>query len=305
MTAPTGREGVYGVPPAELAHVGAGAIQVSPLIPGSVALEDVGDGALEAITIAAPAGTIERRYVLAQGLRVLSPGGRLIALAPKDRGGSRLRADLEGLGCTVHETAKRHQRICGVARPDDASGLAAAIAAGAPQRPPALGLWSQPGVFSWDRIDAGSALLAQTLPALSGAGSDLGCGVGYLALRALASPAVRGLTLIDIDRRAIDAARRNIDDPRVTFAWADIQAADTPGPLDFVVMNPPFHDGGAEDRALGQAFIRRAAQMLRKGGRCWLVANRHLPYEAVLADVFSAVNPRGDSGGFKVFEAVR
>ena len=32
--------------------------------------------------------------------------------------------------------------------------------------------------------------------------------------------------------------------------------------LDFVVMNPPFHDGGTEDRSLGEAFIRRAAAVL-------------------------------------------
>ena len=33
-------------------------------------------------------------------------------------------------------------------------------------------------------------------------------------------------------------------------------------------MNPPFHDGGAEDQSLGKAFIQSAAKMLRKGGAC-------------------------------------
>ena len=310
MTAGPAREGVYGAPAADLVEVGAGAVQFSPLMPGSAVLEAVDDGALDSISVAAPAGTIERRYALAQGLRALRPGGRLVALAPKDRGGSRLRADLEGLGCAVVESAKRHQRICRVIRPkgDDAFNamLAAAIGDGAPQRPPALGLWSQPGIFSWDRVDPGSALLAEALPALSGSGADLGCGVGVLALRALASPAVKALTLIDLDRRAIAAAQRNIDDPRAAFLWADARTAPAPAaPLDFVVMNPPFHNDGTQDHALGQAFIRRAAALLRKGGRCWLVANRHLPYEAVLAEVFAAVTPRGEADGFKVLEAVR
>jgi 16S rRNA (guanine1207-N2)-methyltransferase len=76
--------------------------------------------------------------------------------------------------------------------------------------------------------------------------------------------------------------------------------------LDFVVMNPPFHDGGVEDRALGQAFIRAAHRMLRPGGALWLVANRGLPYEAVLAELFGArVTPRGEAGGYKVLEARR
>ena len=79
----------------------------------------------------------------------------------------------------------------------------------------------------------------------------------------------------------------------------------TNGDYDFVVSNPPFHDGGAEDRRLGWAFIRKAAEMLRKGGVLWLVANRHLPYEAELNAAFARVRPVADQGGYKVFEAVK
>ena len=75
--------------------------------------------------------------------------------------------------------------------------------------------------------------------------------------------------------------------------------------LDFVVTNPPFHDGGTEDRELGKAFIRCAASALRKGGALWLVANRHLPYEPVLASAFARVDVRREQGGYKVFEARR
>ena len=77
------------------------------------------------------------------------------------------------------------------------------------------------------------------------------------------------------------------------------------GDLDFVVMNPPFHDGGAEDRRLGQAFIRQAAAMLKKGGVLWLVANRHLPYEADITAAFKRSRPVADKGGYKVIEAVK
>jgi 16S rRNA (guanine1207-N2)-methyltransferase len=68
-------------------------------------------------------------------------------------------------------------------------------------------------------------------------------------------------------------------------------------------MNPPFHDGGTEDRALGVSFIRRAAEMLRTGGSCWLVANRHLPYEAELKPLFKRVIVIAETGGYKIFEA--
>ena len=73
--------------------------------------------------------------------------------------------------------------------------------------------------------------------------------------------------------------------------------------LDFVVANPPFHDGGAEDRALGQAFIDRAAKSLRTGGTLWMVANRHLPYETTLNAAFKTVRPVVEAEGYKIIEA--
>jgi 16S rRNA (guanine1207-N2)-methyltransferase len=294
---------VYGAPPAALAEVPPGARQVSPLFPGADALEEFAAGSLDGAVIAAPPGTIERRYVLAHALRALRPGAALTALAPKEKGGSRLRKELEAFGASVEEVGRQHQRICHVARPEAPEGLEAAIAAGAPQRIGGEGLWSQPGVFSWDRDDPGSQALIAALPQLVGHGADLGCGVGVLARAVLASPKVAQLELADLDRRAIAAARRNVEDPRAHFHWADVRRGPDLAGLDFVVTNPPFHDAGVEDKALGQAFIRRAHAMLRSGGTLWLVANRHLPYEAVLGEHFTRVMPRGEGGAFKIYEA--
>ena len=287
----------------DLATVPPGAVQVSPLVPGAASLEDMAPGSLASVILAAPPGTVERRYVLALALRGLKPGGRLIAMAPKEKGGSRLGKELEAFGCVVKEAGRRHQRICHTERPKAPVGLDEAIAAGAPRLVEGWGLWSQPGLFSWDRPDPGSLLLIGALPPLSGHGADLGCGSGLLAQAILASPAVKQLELVDLDRRAIETARRNVADPRAAFHWIDARRAPALENLDFVVMNPPFHDGGAEDKALGQDFIRRAHQILRKGKSLWLVANRHLPYEGVLTPLFATVTPKADSGGFKVYEA--
>ncbi|MEH3146899.1 MAG: class I SAM-dependent methyltransferase [Methylobacterium frigidaeris] len=300
----TGPTAVYGRPPPELAAVPDAAVQLSPLIPGSAALEDLAPGSLSDLAFLAPPGTAERRYVLALALRALAAEAPFTVLAPKEKGGARLARELAGFGCAVEEAARRHHRICRTRRPVRPEGLDAALAGGAPRRLDDLGLWSQPGVFSWNRVDPGTALLLEHLPALAGRGADLGCGLGILAKAVLASPKVTGLALVDIDRRAVDAARRNVEDPRASFAWADLrEAGAVPDRLDFVVMNPPFHDGGAEDRALGQGFVRAAAAALRPGGALWLTANTHLPYEAVLAEAFRQVTPRATGKGYKVFEA--
>lgn len=295
---------LYGRPPVVFDPPGA-ATQTSPLIPGSTPIESVPDGSVDEVMIYAPPGVLERRYVLAQALRALKVGGRLDVMAFKDKGGSRLKKELLGFGVEVGETAKAHHRRCIVIRPEAVTGLDAAIADGAPRVVPGLEAWSQPGVFAWDRIDAGSALLAEHLPALKGAGVDLGCGYGALATVALRSPGVTSLRLIDLDRRAVEAARKNIEDPRASVEWADVRTMTADGDLNFVISNPPFHDGGAEDRRLGQAFIRKAAELLKKGGVAWIVANRHLPYEAELNAAFNRVRMVADAGGYKLFEAVK
>jgi len=298
------RTAIYGQADHDLAPSAADAVQLSPLVLGSTDIAAIPDESFTAIAVRAPAGAVERRFVLAQALRVLAPGGRLTAFAPKDRGGLRLKKELEALGGEVGESARRHNRICVVIRPAQIKNLAEAIAAGAPRQISENGLWTQPGVFSWDRLDAGTNALLQVLPEFSGAGADFGAGIGLLALNVLASKKVTKLTLIELDRRAVEVSRRNIEDPRANFVWSDVRH-DAGGlkDLDFVVSNPPFHEGGGEDKTLGQTFIRAAAGALRKGGSLWIVANRHLPYEAILAESFAKVRLVGEGGGYKVFEA--
>ena len=160
-------------------------------------------------------------------------------------------------------------------------------------------------MFAWDRIDNGTALLADALPALKGNGIDLGCGYGALATVVLRSTAVTNLRMVDLDRRAIDAAQQNVSDERASFEWADVRTLEADGTLDFVVSNPPFHDGGIEDKRLGQKFIRKSAELLKKGGVAWIVANRHLPYEKDLNEVFKRVTMVADQNGFKIFEAIK
>ncbi|AAK23812.1 class I SAM-dependent methyltransferase [Caulobacter vibrioides] len=296
------RTALYGLPDHDLAPCASDAVQLSPLIVGSTDLATVADETFDAVTARAPAGAVERRYVLAHALRTLSPGGRLTVFAPKDRGGLRLKKELQALGCEVGESARRHNRICVCLRPSLIPGLEDALKAGAPRRIAENGLWTQPGVFSWDRLDAGTNALLQVLPAFSGVGADFGSGIGLLALNVLASPKVTKLTLVELDHRAVEVSRRNVTDPRGEIVWVDARQTGLKD-LDFVVSNPPFHEGGGEDKALGQAFIRAAAEALRKGGSLWIVANRHLPYEAILGESFSKVRLVGEGGGYKVFEA--
>jgi 16S rRNA (guanine1207-N2)-methyltransferase len=247
---------------------------------------------------------LERRYATALALRAVVPGGSFGAHAPNHQGGTRLRKEMLAFGCAVEETARRHHRIVVCARPASLIGVDEALSGGGPRFIEELGVWSQPGVFSWDRVDPGSALLLEHLPALSGRGADFGCGVGVLSRAVLTSAKVAQIALIDIDRRAIECARRNIQDARAMFHWADVRdGVPKLSELDFVVMNAPFHDAGTEDRTIPISFVKRAAEVLRGGGVCWLTANRHLPYEEVMRTAFRRVALKIEAGGYKIYEA--
>lgn len=162
------------------------------------------------------------------------------------------------------------------------------------------------GIFSADKIDAGSALLAENLPPkLPARMADLGAGWGYLADAVLTRDGVKTLDLIEADKVALDCARQNVTDPRAVFHWADATDFKPAQAYDGIVMNPPFHQGRAADPALGRAFIAAAAKLLAPHGKLWMVANRHLPYEATLKDHFRNVDELNGNGAFKIFHATR
>ncbi len=254
--------------------------------------------------IHAPPVTLERRYVLALALQALAIDAPLVALAAKDKGGSRLAAELRDFGCDVTEISRSHHRICTTQRPPILHGLDKAMRAGGMHQHATHGLWTQAGIFSWDRVDVGTALLLKHLPVFTGRGADLGCGLGMLSHAVLTSPKVQEITLVDMDRRAVEAAQKNLADARARYRWADVcsNALMLDG-LDFVVMNPPFHDSGIENHSLGQQFIATAASLLKKDGQCWLIANRHLPYETTLKQCFSRTHLVDEADGFKIYHA--
>ncbi|WP_296423153.1 methyltransferase [Yoonia sp.] len=170
----------------------------------------------------------------------------------------------------------------------------------------AHGFFTAPGVFSDGAVDAGSALLAAALPPkLPGRMADLGAGWGYLAGPVLARDGVKSLDLIEAEAVSLDCAKLNVNDPRVTFHWADATGFTSKTAYDGIVMNPPFHAGRASDPGLGHTFIRAAARLLAPHGKLWMVANRHLPYEAVMNECFRNVDMIGGNGAFKIFHANR
>ena len=170
----------------------------------------------------------------------------------------------------------------------------------------AEGFQTAPGVFSADGVDPASHLLAEALPQRLGREvADLGAGWGYLARRILSATDVQVLHLVEADHAALCCAQVNVTDQRARFHWADARGWGEAGSCDTVVMNPPFHAGRAADPGLGQAFVQAAARLLKPSGHLWMVANRHLPYEATLTGQFAKTTEVGGDARFKILRAER
>lgn len=168
------------------------------------------------------------------------------------------------------------------------------------------GFWTAPGVFSADGIDLASALLVDALPDKLGKHvCDLGAGWGFLSAHILTREGVEAVHLVEAGHMALECARRNVTDPRALFHWADATDWSPDHKIDTVVMNPPFHAGRAAEPQIGQAFVASAARLLTPQGHLWMVANRHLPYEAELKTRFAQVDEVGGDARFKLFHASR
>ncbi|GAB3380446.1 class I SAM-dependent methyltransferase [Lysobacter fragariae] len=256
----------------------------------------------------------EARALFARAIAHAQPGGRVLACVRNDEGAKSGEADLARLAGPLASLTKNKCRAFWTAPLQGAADAALFdewLRLDAP-RPIAGGRFvSRPGVFAWDRIDPASALLAENLPAdLRGEAADLGAGYGYLSSELLARcPGITSVDLYEAEHRALDLARINLTPlqsrAKLVFHWHDVTVG-LQRQFDVVISNPPFHAQGRADRPdIGRRFIAVAAEALRRGGRLWLVANRHLPYESELAQRFTSVRTVAQRSGFKVVEAVK
>jgi 16S rRNA (guanine1207-N2)-methyltransferase len=257
----------------------------------------------------------EARALFARALLHTAPGGTVLASMPNAEGAKSGEADLARLAGAVQHQSKHKCRVFWStpnATGIDQTSLAEWLALDAP-RTIVDGYVSRPGLFAWDRVDRASALLAAHLPSdLRGRVADLGAGYGYLASQIVARcPNVSTIDLYEADARALEPARLNLARAQhecgrelaVAVHWHDVTRG-LPQRYDAIVSNPPFHQGRADLPELGRAFIVSAAEALLPNGRLLIVANRHLPYEAILAASFRDVRTLATQEGFKVIEAI-
>lgn len=131
------------------------------------------------------------------------------------------------------------------------------------------------GVFSPERLDAGTAVLFANTPPPPAGGNflDLGCGWGPIALSlAIASPHAT-VWAVDVNERALDLVRRNAAEHSLENINA-VRPEDVPEGIRFrtIRSNPPIRVGKNELHGMLEHWIPR----LDERSDAWLVVQRNL-----------------------------
>lgn len=170
-----------------------------------------------------------------------------------------------------------------------------------------LTLATDRGVFSAERVDAGTKYLLLEAPAPPATGTfvDLGCGYGPIACTlALRAPAATVLA-VDVNQRAIDLCRANAMATGATNVRASLptEVADAVA-VDLIWSNPPIRIGKPALHALLQGWLER----LTPTGTAVLVVQKHLGADSLQrwldAQGFPAAR-LGSRAGYRLLQVQR
>lgn len=187
---------------------------------------------------------------------------------------------------------------------------------------PALGfpLFGYANVFSRQRLDPGARYFLDHFSSLPDAKSvvDLGCGNGVLGISYQRAYRNAELCFIDESYMAVasahdgychqfcpaDVMSKSGCDGRARFMVNDGLSGFADRSIDLILCNPPFHQQHTVAENTAHAMFAQSRRCLREAGELWVVANRHLRYQAVLKRLFGSCSVVATGPRFNVYRAV-
>lgn len=249
-------------------------------------------------------------HIFNQAARLLKPGGELIITGGKQQG--------------IKNYAKNAARcLAGKAKvKKHGSDYLATITRG--EQPPAklddknypelrptqhyngVDILSKPGQYGWDKLDQGSALLAEQFKQLAITAPteilDLGCGYGLLSLAAHQQWPSAQIDATDNNAAALLSCRANFKQQGIVGeVIADNCAASILKQYSLLLCNPPFHQGFSVEYSLTEQFISAARRLCHPSGCALFVVNAFIPLENIATRHFKKITLLNSDGHFKLF----
>lgn len=170
-----------------------------------------------------------------------------------------------------------------------------------------LSFQSKAGVYGWNKIDRGSALLIESIEnylrqhkLATESVLDLGCGYGFLSVAAKSIPCSRRVAT-DNNAAALLCTAANARHHALEIEVIASDCADTiQGRFDLVLCNPPFHKGFDVESDLTLRFVYAAARKIQKHGIAFFVVNSFIGLEKKIHGHFRTYETLINDGQFKV-----
>lgn len=169
---------------------------------------------------------------------------------------------------------------------------------------PSHSFLSRPGVFSYGRMDEGARALLEVADIQKGnAVLDLGCGAGTNGVLAADRAGLDSMiTFVDSNVRAIVLAEENARGNCLTrykcLATSTMEGLPD-NTFDVILANPPYY----ATSSISKMFVERSPNLLREGGRFYLVTKQVEHVAPLLVETFGDVQAF-ENRGYTILEAL-
>jgi len=165
-----------------------------------------------------------------------------------------------------------------------------------------------PGVFCRSQLDIGARLFLEFLASqtLQGPLLDLGCGNGVLSVAIKKANPDIDVYAIDDSAAAVKSTEVNASRLGMNISASQSDSLTEAAPsFSSILCNPPFHDGHLQLTNTAQRMFEDSRDHLLPGGRLYVIANRHLPYQALLKKSFRNIQVKLAGAKFVVYVCER
>ena len=130
------------------------------------------------------------------------------------------------------------------------------------------------GVFSKNHVDIATSFMLKTIyEEVQGDVLDVGCGYGVIGITVAKSSKVASVTMLDVNHRALELAKRNSEKNKVGNKIKIIESdgfENINEKYDTIITNPPIRAG----KSVIYKMYEDAKEHLKDGGALYLVINK-------------------------------